>query len=60
MGVKLGLLLLRVEYSLKLFENKLLKRVFGPKRGDNRILERLHNEGLHNSCFLPNIIRVNK
>jgi hypothetical protein len=41
MGVKLGLLPLREEYSLKLFENKLLKRVFEPKRGDKRMLEKI-------------------
>jgi hypothetical protein len=60
MGVKLGLLPLKEEYRLTLFENKLLKRVFGPRRGNNRMLESIHNGGHHNSCFSPNIIRVVK
>jgi hypothetical protein len=42
-------------------ENRLLRRIFGPKRdevtGDWR---RLHNEELHNSSASPNIIRVIK
>jgi hypothetical protein len=42
-------------------ENRVLKRIFGPKReevaGDCR---RLHNEELHNFCFSKNIIRVIK
>jgi hypothetical protein len=40
------------------FENRVLRRIFGPKReevaGDWR---RLHNEELHNLYALPNIIR---
>jgi hypothetical protein len=41
------------------FENRVLGRIFGPKRdevmGDWRIL---HNEDLHNLYSLPNIIRM--
>jgi hypothetical protein len=43
------------------FENRVLRRVFGPKRdevtGDWR---KLHNEELHNLCSSPNIIRMIK
>jgi hypothetical protein len=43
------------------FENRVLRRIFGPKRengvGDWR---RLHNEDLHNLYTSPNIIRVIK
>jgi hypothetical protein len=43
------------------FENRVLKRIFGPKRdkvtGDWR---KLHNEELHNLHSLPNIIGMNK
>jgi hypothetical protein len=36
MGVKLGLLTLREEHKLKVFENKVLRRIFEPKR-DERV-----------------------
>jgi hypothetical protein len=43
------------------FENRVLRRIFGPKRdevtGDWR---KLHNEELHNLYSLPNIIRMIK
>jgi hypothetical protein len=43
------------------FENRVLRRIFGPKRdevkGDRR---KLHNEELHNLYSSPNIIRTNK
>jgi hypothetical protein len=31
MGVKLGLLTLREEHRLQVFENRVLRRIFGPK-----------------------------
>jgi hypothetical protein len=44
-----------------MFENRVLRRIFGPKRdevtGDWR---KLHNEELHNLCSPPNIIRMIK
>jgi hypothetical protein len=43
------------------FENRVLRRIFGPKRnevtGDWR---KLHNEQLHNLYSSPNIIRMIK
>jgi hypothetical protein len=60
MGVKLGLSL-REEQRLRVFENWVLRRIFGPKRdeltGDWR---KLHNGVLHNLYSTTNIIRVNK
>jgi hypothetical protein len=49
---------LKEEHRLRVFENRVLKRKFGPKRdevtGDWR---KLHNEELHN-LYSPNIIRM--
>jgi hypothetical protein len=52
---------LREERRLRMFENRVLRRVFGPKRdkvtGERR---RLHNEELNDLYSLPNIVRVVK
>jgi hypothetical protein len=52
---------LRKEYRLRVIENRVLRRIFGPKReevvGGWR---RLHNEEIHNLYTLPHIIRVMK
>jgi hypothetical protein len=49
------------EHRLRVFENRVLRRIFGPKRdevtGDWR---KLHNEELHNFYSSPNIIRMIK
>jgi hypothetical protein len=54
-------LTLREEHRLRVFENRVLRRIFGPKRdhvtGDWR---KLHNEELHNLYSSPNIIRMIK
>jgi hypothetical protein len=54
-------LTLREEHRLRVFENRVLRRIFGPKRdhvtGDWR---KLHNEELHNLYSQPNIIRMIK
>jgi hypothetical protein len=43
------------------FENRLLRRIFGLKRDEVRGGQRkLHNEELHNSYSLPSIIRMTK
>jgi hypothetical protein len=34
MGAKLGLLKLTEEHRLRVFENRLLRRIFGPKRDE--------------------------
>jgi hypothetical protein len=58
MGVKLGL---REEQRLRVFENRVLRRIFGPK-GDEATGEwrRLHYEELNDLYSSTNIIRVIK
>jgi hypothetical protein len=42
-------------------ENRVLRRIFGPKRGEVAGgWRRLHNEELHNLYASPNVIRVMK
>jgi hypothetical protein len=42
------------------FENRVLRRIFGPKRDEIGELRKLHNEVLNNLYSSPNIIRVIK
>jgi hypothetical protein len=52
---------LREERGLRVFENKMLRRVFRPKRDDvTGEWIKLHNEELNDLYFLPNIVRVVK
>ena len=44
-----------------IFENRILRRIFGPKRNENGEWRRLHNEELHSFFYRsPNIVRVIK
>jgi hypothetical protein len=54
-------LTVRGKYRLRLFENRVLRRICGPKREEvARGWRRLHNEELQNLYASPNIIRVMK
>jgi hypothetical protein len=58
-GCETRLLTLREERRLKLFDNRLLRRIFGPKRDEvTGEWRKLHNEELHDLYSTPNIIRV--
>jgi hypothetical protein len=57
-GCETWSLTLREEHRLRVFENMVLRRIFGPKR-DEMMGEwrKLHNEELHNLYSSPDIIR---
>ena len=55
------LLTLRQQCRLRVFENRALRRIFGPKR--EKVTGewiKLHNEDLNDLYYLPNIIQVIK
>ena len=51
---------LRDECRLKVFENWILRRIFGPKGAENGEWRRLRNEKLHSLYRSPNVVRVIK
>jgi hypothetical protein len=52
-------LTLREERRLRVFENRVLRRIFGPKSEEvKREWKKLHNEVLHYLYSSPNIVRV--
>jgi hypothetical protein len=49
---------LRVEHRLRVFENTVLRRIFGPKRDEvTEEWRKLHNGELHNLFSSPDIVR---
>jgi hypothetical protein len=57
-GCETWSLTLREEHRLRVFENRVLRRIFGPKRDEvSGEWRRLHNEELHNLYSSPDIIR---
>jgi hypothetical protein len=60
-GCETWFLALREEERLRVFENRVLRRIFGPKREQLAgSWKRLHNEELHNLYASQDIIRVIK
>jgi hypothetical protein len=49
---------LREEHRLRVFENRVLRRIFGPEREENRSQSKLHNNELHTLHSSPNIVRA--
>jgi hypothetical protein len=57
-GCETWSLTLREELRLRVFENRVLRRIFGPKRDEvTGEWRKLHNEELHNLYPSPDIIR---
>ena len=58
-GCETWSLTLREKRRLRVFENRVLRRVFGPKRDEvTGEWRKLHNEELNDLYSLPNIVRV--
>jgi hypothetical protein len=53
-------LTLRDGHTLRVFENRVLRRIFGPKREEHGSWSKLHKDKLHNLYSSPNIVRVMK
>jgi hypothetical protein len=51
---------LREEHRLRVFENRVLRRIFGPKRKEDGSWRKLHNDELHGLYTSPNIVSVIK
>jgi hypothetical protein len=57
-GCETWSLTLRKEHTLRVFENKVLRRILGPKRDEVKgEWRKLHSEELHNLYSSPDIIR---
>jgi hypothetical protein len=60
-GCETWSLTLKEERGLRVFENRVLRRIFGPKRDEvTGEWSKLHNEELNGLYSLPNIVRVIK
>jgi hypothetical protein len=60
-GYETASLTLREEHRLRVYENKVLRRIFGPKRDEVKGgWRKLQNEDVHNLYPLPSIIRMGR
>jgi hypothetical protein len=51
---------LREEHRLRVFENRMLRKIFGPKREEDGSWRKLYNDELHSLYSSPNIVGVIK
>jgi hypothetical protein len=59
MGAKFGLLTLREEHRLRMFENRVLRRIFGQGRDEvTGNWRNLYSEEVHNLYSSPNITNM--
>jgi hypothetical protein len=49
-----------LEHRLRVFENRVLRKIFGPKREEDGSWRKLHNVELHSLYSSPNIVKVIK
>jgi hypothetical protein len=59
-GCETWFLTLREEHRLRVFKNRVLRRIFGPIREEDGLWRKLHNDELHSLYSSPNIVRVFK
>jgi hypothetical protein len=60
-GCETWSLTLRKEHRLRMFENRVLRRIFGPKRNEiTGVWRKLHNEELRDLYPSPSIVRTMK
>jgi len=60
-GCETWLLAFREECRLSVFENRVLRRIFGPKRDETTgVWRKLHNEEFNDLYSSPNIVQVIK
>jgi hypothetical protein len=59
-GCETWSLTLGEEHRLRVFENRVLRKIFGPKRGEDGSWRKLHNDELHSLYSSPNIVTVIK
>jgi hypothetical protein len=51
---------LREEYGQRVFGNRVLRKIFGPKREEDGSWRKLHNDEIHNLYSSSNIVKVIK
>jgi hypothetical protein len=59
-GCETWSLTLREEHRLWVFENRVLRRIFGPGREEDGSWRKLHNDEFHGLYSSSNIVRVFK
>jgi hypothetical protein len=59
-GCEIWSLILREEHRLRVLENTVLRKIFGPKMEEDGSWRKLHNDELHSLYSSPNIVRVIK